>query len=253
MPRFKDKVVIVTGSARGIGQAIALGFGREGAKVVVADIRIEQGKASEDKIKNEGGHALFIHTDVSRKIDVDAMVSETLKTFDQIDVLVNNAGICPFKNFLEISEDMWDQVLEVNLKGYFLCSQAVAKAMIKKSIKGRIVNISSISSIVGGEQQAHYCSTKAGINLLTASMAIALGPYGITCNAVLPGPIETDINKEDLANQAKRDYFIKRTPLRRIGQPEDLVGPVMFFASDDSNWCTGSTLVVDGGILVNFQ
>jgi L-rhamnose 1-dehydrogenase len=106
---------------------------------------------------------------------------------------------------------------------------------------------------VGGAQQAHYCASKAGINLLTASMAISLGQYGITCNAVLPGPIETDVNKEDLADAAKREYFIRRTPLGRIGAPEDVVGPALFFASQDAAWCTGSTLVVDGGILVNFQ
>jgi L-rhamnose 1-dehydrogenase len=125
--------------------------------------------------------------------------------------------------------------------------------MVEQGTAGRIINISSISSIVGGAQQAHYCATKAGINLLTASMAIALGRHGIRCNAVLPGPIETDINREDLADEEKRDTFVKRTPLRRIGQPEDVVGPVLFFASEDAAWCTGSTLVVDGGILVNFQ
>jgi L-rhamnose 1-dehydrogenase len=125
--------------------------------------------------------------------------------------------------------------------------------MIEKGIQGRIINIGSISSIVGGEQQAHYCSTKAGINLLTASMAIALGPYGINCNAILPGPVETDINRDDLSNPEKREYFIRRTPPRRIGQPEDVAGPVIFFATEDSAWCTGATLVADGGILINFQ
>jgi L-rhamnose 1-dehydrogenase len=125
--------------------------------------------------------------------------------------------------------------------------------MIARGAGGRIVNISSISSIVGGAQQAHYTASKAGINLLTASMAISLGPYGITCNAVLPGPIETDINREDLQNEAKRQYFIRRTPLGRIGQPEDVVGPVLFFASEEAAWCTGATLVADGGILINFQ
>jgi L-rhamnose 1-dehydrogenase len=125
--------------------------------------------------------------------------------------------------------------------------------MIVQGIRGHIINIGSISSIVGGAQQAHYCASKAGINLLTASMAIALGPHGITCNAILPGPIETDINRADLAQPDKRQYFIQRTPLGRIGQPEDVTGPVIFFATDDSAWCTGATLVVDGGILVNFQ
>lgn len=253
MCRFEGKVVIVTGSARGIGRAIALGFGNQGARVAVADIRDEQGQETAELINRAGGKGFYIHTDVSNKNEVDTMIAKTVEKFGAIDILVNDAGICPFEDFLKIPEEMWDKVMQVNLKGNFLCSQAAAKVMIEKAIKGRIINVSSISSIVGGEKQAHYCSTKAGINLLTASMAIALGPYGITCNAVLPGPIETDINKKDLANKKKRSNFIKRTPLRRIGQVEDVVGPVMFFASKDANWCTGSTLVVDGGILVNFQ
>lgn len=251
--RFINKVVIVTGAARGIGKAIAIGFGKEGAKVTIADILEEKGLDTALEINNSGGTALFKKTDVSNKKEVQSLINTTYKTFGPIDILINVAGICPFKDFLDIPENMWDHVMEVNLKGVFLCSQAAAKNMIDNHIKGKIVSIGSISSIVGGSEQAHYCSTKAGINLLTASMAIALGPYGITCNVVMPGPIETDINKEDLANEEKRQYFINRTPLRRIGEPEDIVGPVMFFASDSARWCTGSTLVADGGILVNFQ
>jgi L-rhamnose 1-dehydrogenase len=253
MMRFKDKVVIVTGAARGIGQAIAAGFGKEGAAIVIADILVAEGENTADSIKQQGSESVFIKTDVSSKADVDHLIDLTVQKFGVIDVLINVAGICPFKDFLEIPEAMWDRVLDVNLKGFFLCSQAVAKVMVDKGIHGRIVSISSISSIVGGAQQAHYCSTKAGINLLNASMAIALGPHGITCNVVMPGPVETDINKSDLADAKKREYFINRTPLRRIGQPQDIIGPVMFFASDDAAWCTGSTLVADGGILVNFQ
>ena len=251
--RFKNKVVIVTGAARGIGQAIAEGFGKEGAKVVIADLLADEGENTANIINKLGGKSFFIRTDVSNKADVDNLVNLTLKQFGVIDILVNVAGICPFKDFLDISEEMWDHVLDVNLKGVFLCSQAVAKVMVDKCIHGRIISMGSISSSVGGAQQAHYCSTKAGINLLNASMAIALGPHGVTCNVVMPGPVETAINKEDLADIEKREYFINRTPLRRIGQPQDIVGPVMFFASDDAAWCTGSTLVADGGILVNFQ
>jgi len=251
--RFERKVVIVTGSARGIGKAIAEGFGNEGARVVIADMREDEGISTASTINMLGSESIFIRTDVSNKSDVANLIDLTVKQFKSIDILVNVAGICPFKDFLEIPEDMWDHVLDVNLKGVFLCSQAVAKVMVGNGIHGRIISMGSISSIVGGAQQAHYCSTKAGINLLNASMAIALGPHGITCNVVMPGPVETEINKVDLADTKKREYFINRTPLRRIGQPQDIVGPVLFFASDDAAWCTGSTLVVDGGILVNFQ
>lgn len=251
--RFKDKVVIVTGAARGIGRAIAEGFAREGARVVIADILREEGEGTAARLAELGGQGLFIQTDTSRKADVDAMVQRTVDEFGRIDVLVNDAGICPFEDFLTMSEELWDRVLDVNLKGYFLCSQAVARVMVAKGIRGRIVHVSSISAIVGGAQQAHYCASKAGINLLSASMAIALGPYGITSNCVLPGPILTDINREDLSNPEKVAYFQKRTPIKGIGDPEDVVGPVLFYASDEAAYCTGSTLVVDGGILVNFQ
>lgn len=251
--RFSGKVVIITGAARGIGRAIALGFAREGARLVIADIRTKQSEETVKLARGMGVEAFSIFTDVSKPEDVSRLVEATLNNFGTIDVLVNDAGICPFREFLEMPVEVWDQVQDVNLRGVFLCSQAVAQVMVKREIRGRIINISSISAYVGGAQQAHYCASKAGINLLTASMAISLGRYGITCNAVLPGPIETDVNREDLSDAAKREYFIHRTPLGRIGEPEDVVGPVLFFASPDSAWCTGSTLVVDGGILVNFQ
>ena len=251
--RLKDKVVIVTGAARGIGKAIAARCAQEGARVVIADVQDAQGEATAREIEQAGGKAMFVRCDVSCKPEVDALVQKTVEAWGRIDVLVNDAGICPFWDFGTMPEHIWDQVLDVNLKGTFLCSQAVSKVMAEKGIKGRIINIGSISSIVGGEQQAHYCASKAGINLLTASMAIALGPHGITCNTILPGPVETDINRDNLAQPEKREYFIRRTPLRRIGQPEDIAGPVIFFATEDSAWCTGATLVADGGILINFQ
>ncbi len=251
--RLVDKVVIVTGSARGIGKAIAVRCAREGACVVIADLRDEQGQTTAQEIEQSGGQAMFVHCDVSRKPEVETLVLKTVAAWGRIDVLVNDAGVCPFWDFTSMPEEIWDKALDTNLKGMFLCSQAAANSMIEKGIRGRIINISSISSIVGGAQQAHYCSSKAGINLLTASTAISLGRYGINCNAILPGPIETDINRDDLADLEKRNYFINRTPLGRIGQPEDIAGPVIFFATEDSAWCTGSTLVCDGGILINFQ
>jgi L-rhamnose 1-dehydrogenase len=251
--RFQDKVTIVTGAARGIGQAIALRFGQEGARVAIVDLREEEGRATVRLIEAAGGQAVFVRTDVSDRHQVQAMVDAVVKQWGAIHILVNNAGICPFEGFLDMSEDLWDQVLDVNLKGYFLCSQAVAKVMVKYGVKGRIIAVSSISSEFGGNSQAHYCASKAGINLLVKSMAISLGPYGITCNAVLPGTVVTDINREALADPEVRDYWSKRAPLGRLGQPEDIAGPVVFFADDDSGWCTGSMLVVDGGTSVNLQ
>jgi L-rhamnose 1-dehydrogenase len=251
--RFKDKVVIITGAARGIGRAIALGFAQEGALLAIADIRSQQAEETVRLARQRGGSAFFTQTDVSKAEHVSNLIETTVAKYGTIDVLVNDAGICPFRDFLDMPIETWDQVQDVNLRGVFLCSQAAARVMVERKIPGRIINISSISAFVGGAQQAHYCASKAGINMLTASMAISLGQYGITCNAVLPGPIQTDVNKEDLADPEKREYFIHRTPLGRIGEPEDVVGPVLFFASEDAAWCTGSTLVVDGGILVNFQ
>jgi L-rhamnose 1-dehydrogenase len=251
--RLSGKIAVVTGAARGIGRAIALRLGREGAKVAVVDLRESEGHETVRLIEAAGGQAMFVRTDVSDSAQVQAMVDVVVKQWGTIDILVNDAGICPFEGFLEMPEALWDQVLDVNLKGYFLCSQAVARVMVEQRVKGRIIAVSSISAEFGGSSQAHYCASKAGINLLVKSMAISLGPYGITCNAVLPGTVETDINREALADPAVRDYWSKRAPLGRLGQPEDIAGPVLFFASDDSAWCTGAMLVVDGGTSVNLQ
>jgi NAD(P)-dependent dehydrogenase (short-subunit alcohol dehydrogenase family) len=183
---LQDKVAIVTGAARGIGQAIALRFGQEGARVAIVDLREEEGRETVGLIEGAGGQAVFVPTDVSDRRQVQAMVDAVVKRWGTIHILVNNAGICPFEGFLEMSEGLWDQVLDVNLKGYFLCSQAVAKVMVEQKVKGRIIAVSSISSEFGGSSQAHYCASKAGINLLVKSMAISLGPHGITCNCPAP-------------------------------------------------------------------
>ena len=251
--RLKGKVAIVTGSTRGIGRAIAVRFGQEGASVAVVGTHEDKGLETVRLIEAAGSDAFFIQTDVSNSAQVQAMVDAVVQRWGRIDILVNNAAICPFVGFLEMPEALWEQVLDVNLKGYFLVSQAVARVMVEQGVKGRIIAVSSISAEFGGSQQAHYCASKAGINLLIKSMAISLGQYGITCNAVLPGTVETDINRDALADPAVRDYWSRRAPLGRIGQPEDVAGPVLFFASDDSAWCTGSMLVVDGGTSVNLQ
>ncbi len=251
--RLRDKVAIVTGATRGIGRAIAVRFGQEGARVAVVGRDEGMGRETVHLTSAAGGQAIFVPADLADSAQVQNIVDTVVDRWGRIDVLVNNAAICPFKGFLEMSESLWDQVLDTNLKGYFLCSQAVARVMVEKGTRGRIIAVSSISAEFGGSQQAHYCASKAGINLLVKSMAISLGPHGITCNAVLPGTVETDINREALSDPEVRDYWLKRGPIGGLGQPEDIAGPVLFFASDDSAWCTGSMLVVDGGTSVNLQ
>ena len=156
---------------------------------------------------------------------MQAVVRAVLERWGTIDILVNDAGICPFEGFLEMPEALWDQVLDVNLKGYFLVWQAVARVMVERGIRGRIIAVSSISAEFGGSSQAHYCASKAGINLLVKSMAISLGPYGITVNAVLPGTVETDINRDALADPAARDYWSKRAPLGAWASPRTSPAP----------------------------
>ena len=251
--RLRDKVAIVTGATRGIGRAIAVRFGQEGAHVAVVGRDEDMGRETVRLAGAAGGRAIFVPADLADSAQVQGIVDTVVDRWGRIDILVNNAAICPFKDFLEMSEALWDQVLDVNLKGYFLCSQAVARVMVEQGIKGRIIAVSSISSEFGGSSQAHYCASKAGINLLVKSMAISLGPHGITCNAVLPGTVETDINREALSDPEVRDYWLKRGPIGGLGTPEEVAGPVLFFASDDSAWCTGSMLVVDGGTSVNLQ
>lgn len=251
--QLANKVAIVTGAARGIGRAVAVRLARDGADIAVVDIRDAEGRQTARDVEGMGRRSIFIHTDVTEPQQVDRMVQGTLAAFGTIDILVNDAGICPFKPFLEISPELWDSVLDTNLKGYFLCSQAVARVMVERHVAGRIINISSISSIIGGEEQAHYCSSKGAINQLTKSMAISLGPYGITCNAVLPGTVETDINRESLADDALNRKLVQRTPLRRLGKPDDIAGPVAFLASEDAAYCTATMLVVDGGAIVTYQ
>ncbi len=251
------KIALVTGGSRGIGRGICLRFAEAGATVVVnahsAASRAENAEEVVAAITAKGGTALAIAADVSVKAEVEAMIAQTVGTYDGLDILVNNAGICPFHDFLTMPEELWDRVQDVNLKGVFLCSQAAANQMVAQGRGGRIVSISSISALVGGALQTHYTPTKAGIHSFMQSLAIVLGPHGITCNSVLPGTIETDINKEDLSDPEKRAYFGKRIPVGRLGTPDDIAGPVVFLASEEARYVNGAALLVDGGLYVNLQ
>ncbi len=249
---LSGKVALVTGGSRGIGRAICLRLARAGAAVAVN----HHGTDAEgvvEAIEGGGGRAVAMRADVARKDEVETMVRATVDAFGGLDILVNNAGICPFHNFLDMPEDLWDRVQAVNLKGAFLCSQAAARVMVEQGRGGRIISISSISALVGGGEQTHYTPTKAGIHSLMQSLAIVLGPHGITCNSVMPGTIATDINREDLAEPGKRAYMERRIPLGRIGEPDDIAGPVVFLASDAARYVNGAGLLVDGGLFVNLQ
>ncbi|PJF39901.1 MAG: short-chain dehydrogenase [Phototrophicales bacterium] len=251
---FSQRVVMITGGSRGIGGAIARGFGAEGARVVINHFKDDNNAADTAAIIREsGGETLTIDADVADSSQVGAMVAQVIETWGRIDILVCNAGICPFYDFLDISEEIWDRTLDVNLKGVFLVSQAVARHMVERGGGGRIIATSSISSMVGGTQQAHYCASKAGINLLIKSMALSLAPHQITCNAVLPGTVETALNRDALQDAAARIEYERKIPLGRVGQPDDITGAVMFLASQGAQWMTGSLIVVDGGTTSAFQ
>jgi L-rhamnose 1-dehydrogenase len=261
--RLRGKVALVTGASRGIGRAVALALASAGADVAVnyhCPPTPEFGRHNDEDaaevveaIQKLGVRTLPVRADVSSRRDVEQMVHGVTDSLGALDILVNNAGICPFHDFIDMPEELSDRVHAVNLKGTFLCSQAAARAMIRQGRGGRIIAMSSISALVGGAQQAHYTATKAGIHSLMQSMAISLGPHGITCNSVMPGAILTAINTDDLSDEAKRAYFEKRIPLGRTGEPDDVAGPVVFLASDEARYMTGSSLLVDGGMFVNLQ
>ena len=242
------KVALVTGGSRGIGRAICERLAAAGAQVAVNYPSEEDG--ADETVAAIGGRAVAIRADVSRKAEVDAMVAETVERFGRLDILVNNAGICPFSEFLEISEELWDRVHAVNLKGAFLCSQAAARAMLERGGGGRIVSVSSISALVGGPLQVHYTPTKAGIRSLMQSLAIVLGPHGITCNSVLPGTIATDINAAFFEDPALLERYEAGIPTGRLGRPEDVAGAVAYLVSDEAAYVNGADLLVDGGAFV---
>ena len=251
---LKDKVVLVTGASGGIGKAAAIGCAQHGADVAINYHSDEAGAADAvAQIEALGRRAIAVKGDVAEAASAPAFVQAAVEAFGKVDVFVNNAGICPFHTFLDMPAEVMERTMRVNLHGAYYMVQAAANQMVKQGHGGAIIAVSSISALVGGGMQTHYTPTKAGVNSLMQSTAIALGPHGIRCNAVLPGTIETAINKEDLADQAKRDYMAGRIPLGRLGEPDDLAGPIVFLASDLAKYVTGAALLVDGGAFVNLQ
>ena len=246
------KIALVTGASRGIGRAIAIGMAKRGFDVAINDIE-RQKDALQDvakEIEAAGRRALTVYADVSRKTDVEAMVQKTVDTFGRIDAIVNNAGILIASDVEHLKEEHWDSVLDVNAKGTFLVVQAVLPHM-KKQKYGRIVNIASIGGKHGAPEQAHYSASKAAVMGFTRVLAQEVGTFGITANCVCPGIILTDMGRVNLEDIAIREAWQEKTAMRRIGDPEDVVGPVVFLASDDAAFVTGQSLNVDGGIVLS--
>lgn len=240
---FKNKTAIITGAGQGIGYGIALALVKEGCNVVVSDInQATCDKAAQD-FSGMGVKALGIKCDVSNKAEVDNLVTKTIENFGQLDILVNNAGIYPFKPFGQMTEADWDKVMDVNLKGVFLCSQASINAMKAGS---KIVNISSIAAFVGFEGLTHYCASKGGVSSFTRALALELAPKKININAVAPGAVETPGATGSSSEEVKKQT-VAAIPLGRMGLPEDIANAVVFLASEKADYITGQTIIVDGG------
>ncbi|MEK7646845.1 MAG: SDR family NAD(P)-dependent oxidoreductase [Patescibacteria group bacterium] len=248
---LKDKVALVTGGRRGMGRTHALALASQGAKVVVTDIDVKECASVVEEIKAQGGEAACFKMDVSDKAEVDRVFDEVVKQFGHLDILVNNAGIYLPKPVLDITEEEWDRMMAINLKGEFLCAQRAAREMAKNKW-GRIINIASVASgqvgvgIAGG---AHYVASKGGIIGMSETMAIEFAPLGINVNVVAPGAIDTPMVRAAELPKAAMDAMLARVPLRRIGRPEEVSAAVVFLASEEASYITGATLYVDGGWL----
>ena len=245
--RVKDKVVIITGGGSGIGKETGLLFAREGAKVVVADVNEKAGAETVDTIKNAGGEALFAKLDVSNREQTKQVVKDTIAKYGRIDVLINNAGITQDALVVKMTEDQWDKVININLKGPFNCIQAVVEQMIIQG-SGVILNISSIVALYGNVGQTNYAATKAGLVGMTKTLAKELGKKGIRVNAIAPGFIYTPMTAT--VPEKILDMMKEKTPLKRLGTPADIANALLFLASDDASFINGAVISVDGGLLL---
>lgn len=245
MKRLTGRVAIITGAGQGIGKALALGMSREEAWVVLAEINEENGLHLQEEIEKSGGKARAVVTDVSREDSVNGMADRCLSEFGRIDILVNNAGVFPTSSVENMPEEKWDHVIGTNLVGAFLCSRAAVPAMLSQK-SGRIISITSGRAFQGARNGAHYAASKAGIVGFTKALALELAPHGITVNAICPGVTDT---AQPRGHSTEEELYARgrQIPLGRIGQPQDLVGPAVFLATERARYITGQTLFVNGG------
>jgi NAD(P)-dependent dehydrogenase (short-subunit alcohol dehydrogenase family) len=247
--RLKDKVTVVTGAAAGIGLACARRFAAEGAKVVLADINAERGAAAAEDIAKTGAEARFVACDVGDKAQVDGLIAEAVSAFGGLDCAIANAGIVHACDFLDLAEADFDRVIRVNLKGVFLTGQAAARQMAAQGRGGAIINMSSVNAVMAIPAITPYVAAKGGVNQLTKVMALSLVDKGIRVNAIGPGSIMTEVFKSVATDKAAMNKILSRTPMGRVGEPDEIAGVAVFLACEDSSYITGQTIYPDGGRL----
>lgn len=247
MSRLDDRVVILTGGGGEIGRAVARGLATRGAHIAVVDIDALRGEDVAAGVREQGGDALFVAADVSQGEDVERMVGRVLAHFGAVHVLINNAALLPsVPDWTTLDESAWDRVLDVNLKSCFLCSKAVFPSMRQQG-GGRIINVSSVTALVGHEGDLHYVASKAGMIGFTRALALQVGVYNITVNALAPGAVYTEREADLMQDPAWVAAIMRRQALQRRERPDDLIGAIALLASDDGSFITGQTIVVDGG------
>jgi NAD(P)-dependent dehydrogenase (short-subunit alcohol dehydrogenase family) len=250
MGRVEGKVVLVAGAGGGIGGAGAEGLGREGAAVVCTDIGMAGAEATAARIRAAAGRATALTLDVRDRAAVDAAVVAAVREFGRLDVLLDCAGVSQTAAFLDLDPGEWDRIIAVNLTGMFHLGQAAARQMVRQGSGGSIINVTSQLAEVARPERAAYVASKGGGRSLTHAMALELAPHAIRVNAIAPGPTLTGLTQASYADPERRRATIAQIPLGRMGEPEDIVGAILFLASDESRWVTGSTVTVDGGYLV---
>jgi glucose 1-dehydrogenase len=252
--RLEGKVAVVTGSGSGIGQAIAERLAQEGASLVI-DYRnhVDQAKETQQKIADAGGKSVLVQADVSKLADDINLIEQAWQQLGSCDILVNNAGIEKGSNFVDVTEADYDAVLDVNLKGAFFLTQAFVRKLTDAKKPGRIINISSVHEDMVFPHFSTYVASKGGMRMLMRNLAVELGPQGITVNNIAPGAINTPINSGLLANKPELDALLANIPLGRLGTPQEVAGLAAFLASDDGAYITGSTYVIDGGLMRNYH